>query len=325
MSKWCVGCTNYGPIPGTSYTMQYGARMAWTLSDFDPAAAYRLELVFVEPIYKATGQRPLNVWVNDFQILTAFDVFAAGGFSVPVKRFLVVAPNEQGRISVVLTANSTIVGGKLTPHTAIISEINVARVSGGGSSTGAPGPPGPMGPQGPVGAPGTQGIPGVAGPVGPVGPAGSGSSGGTSDDTFSRQLKVTFVSPTQLKVTEGNVGIGGISFHIPAGTIGISAGTGTIRLGITNGATPYGKIYVDPGIMATCSGMGGCTAPITSMQFGEGDIQIAVWTVTNGAFDPNGYSDLRAPVGTGARIDAGAGLSTTTSGHKIRIDLTPVQ
>ncbi len=310
----CVGCSTYA-IPGTSYTVNFGARMVWTVSGLEPTAPHLIALTFVEPTYKTAGQRPLNVAAGNYPILTAFDVFAAAGFAAPLKMAMVVSSDEQGRIVLVFTANSTMSAGRPVPHTAIVSDISAARL-GGASGASIPGPPGPQGP------------PGIQGPIGPMGPSGVGSSG-TSDDTFSRQLKVTRISPTQLAVAEGNVSIGGVSFHIPAGTIGVSAGTGVIRLGITTGATPYGQVYAQPGITATCTGMGGCTAVIPSAQFGEGDLQMMAWTVTNGALDLNGYSDLRAPLGTGASIVPGAGMLVVPLGHRTQIgvnpDVVPVQ
>ena len=124
----CSGCSDYGPIGTTGYTMQYGAKMVWTAS-VDPGA-YLVDLTFVEPLYTTGNQRPLNVTVNGVSILSAFDVVAAGGALTPVKWSTIAAPGA-GKIVVVLTANSTVVAGKVTPHSAILTAISASKLNAG--------------------------------------------------------------------------------------------------------------------------------------------------------------------------------------------------
>jgi hypothetical protein len=270
----CVGCTNFGPIQGLpGYELQYGAKMVWTVDGLD-SGLYVVDLTFVETVYKATGQRPMNVWVNDGVALSGFDIFAAGGFTAPVVRSF-VAPVNDGKLVVVLTASPTGLLG--TKHTAVLSRLNWTRV-----------------------------------------PSGSGPS---SPDDFSGQLKVTRASPSQLNIASGNIGIGGISYKILAGVAGCSAGSGALRIAITSGPTPYGQVYADPGLTATCAGMNGCTAPIASSQFAPGDMQLATWTCTAGTLDTNGGTDLRYLLSTGTVIVPTTGLQSVISGHQMQISV----
>lgn len=122
-SATCTGCNDFGPIANApGWSMSYGSRMVWTVT-IDPGV-YRVELTFVEPIYTTLGQRPLNVTVNDVPFLKAFDVVAAGGPFTPVTQTTFVTVSGQS-IIIVLTANSTMVAGKLTPHSAILSGLKV--------------------------------------------------------------------------------------------------------------------------------------------------------------------------------------------------------
>lgn len=118
----CVGCADY-VVPGTALTMSFGPKLTYTVSGLEDGI-YRIDLTFVEPTYSTPGQRPMNVWINDTPMLTAFDIVAAGGPMAPVKRS-VLAIASGGKIVIVLTANATMVAGKITAHTAILSEIAV--------------------------------------------------------------------------------------------------------------------------------------------------------------------------------------------------------
>lgn len=151
--------------------------------------------------------------------------------------------------------------------------------------------------------------------------AGGGGGPAPAGDLYSSQLAVTRVGPTQLSVSAGNVGIGGITFLIPATLVDVQSGTGAVRLGVTSGGTPYLQSYASRGLVTTCKGGGGCTASIEAAQFGEGDIQIATWYVTNGEFDANGYTDLRAPLSNGTRILTGPGMRIVPSGHQTTIGI----
>jgi len=122
----CVGCTDYGPIRDTGYTMQYGARMVWT-ADVEPGA-YIVSLTFVEPVYAMKGQRPINVWVNDVQLLGAFDIIGSVKQFTPIT-WRTVAADSGGKIVVALTANDT----GTTKHSAIVSAISAVRLASGGS------------------------------------------------------------------------------------------------------------------------------------------------------------------------------------------------
>jgi hypothetical protein len=130
---------------------------------------------------------------------------------------------------------------------------------------------------------------------------------------------VTRTSGTALAVAIGNAMVSGISYSIAAGTVGVGGSTtGTIRIAVDTSVTPpVGRVIYTTGLTGvTCSGMSGCTTPVIGSAFGPDDLEIAIWTVTTGAFDilTASSTDLRAVVG-GKRVVAGSGLSSTTSGH----------
>ena len=141
--------------------------------------------------------------------------------------------------------------------------------------------------------------------------------GGASSVTQLTDLKVTLSTTTALAVASGNVIVSGVSYLIGVGTVGISAGTGTVRIAVDTSVTPpVGKVYFSPGITATCSGMGGCTAPVADTAFGKDDLQLAMWTVSTGTFDSNGATDLRGIVSkTRLIVGPGGGLLASISGH----------
>jgi hypothetical protein len=117
-------------------------------------------------------------------------------------------------------------------------------------------------------------------------------------------------------VAIGNVQVNGVSYSIAAGTVGISAGSGTVRIAVdTSVNPPIGKVYYSAGLTVTCSGMGGCTMPVSGSAFGVDDIQIANWTTTSGTFDPGpgGGTDLRGMLNR-SRTLAGTGMTSTYSG-----------
>lgn len=122
----CTGCNDYGPIPqARPWSMSYGLKMVYTVTGLENGV-YIVTFTFVEPIYSTANQRPLNVVVNDSPFLSAFDVVAAGGGkgNVEVTRGLVAVATD-GKLVIILTANSTMANGKLTTHSAILSGLAV--------------------------------------------------------------------------------------------------------------------------------------------------------------------------------------------------------
>ena len=120
----CSGCTDYGQIGTTGYTMQYGSKMVFT-ANVEPGS-YVVSLTFVEPVYTTKGARPINAWVNDVQLLGAFDIIASVKQFAPIT-WRTQAVDSGGKITVVLTANDT----GTTKHNAIISAISASKISGG--------------------------------------------------------------------------------------------------------------------------------------------------------------------------------------------------
>jgi len=128
-------------------------------------------------------------------------------------------------------------------------------------------------------------------------------------------LRTTRTSGTLLSVASGVVMVSGISYLIPAGTVGIVAGTGTVRIGVDTSVTPpTGKVYYTAGLTVTCAGMGSCTAPVPGAAFGVDDLQLVTWTATSGVFDSNGGTELRGMLSRNRTL-TGAGMISSTSGH----------
>ncbi len=143
----------------------------------------------------------------------------------------------------------------------------------------------------------------------------SGGSGGATSFTQLTDLKVTRASGTQLSIAAGVVMLSGVSYFIPAGTVGLTAGTGTVRLSIdTSVVPPTGKLYFTTGMSVTCAGMGSCTTPVAGAAFNSDDLQVATWTATSGTFDVNGSTDLRGIISRNRTL-TGSGLISVTSGH----------
>ncbi|MEO8129620.1 MAG: hypothetical protein ABJF23_17475 [Bryobacteraceae bacterium] len=143
------------------------------------------------------------------------------------------------------------------------------------------------------------------------------ASGGAGATSFTQlaDLKLTRSSGTQLSVASGVVLVSGVSYLIPAGTVGITAGTGTVRIAIDTSVTPpTGKVYYTAGMSVTCSGMGSCTTPVAAAAFGPDDLQVATWTSTSGVFDVAGSTDLRGIISRNRTL-TGSGLISTVSGH----------
>jgi hypothetical protein len=142
----------------------------------------------------------------------------------------------------------------------------------------------------------------------------AGGGGATSVSQLT-DLRTTRTSGTLLSVAAGVVMVSGISYLIPAGTVGITGGTGTLRIGVDTSVTPpTGKVYYTAGLTVTCAGMGSCTAPVTGTAFGVDDLQLATWTATSGVFDSNGATELRGILSRNRTL-TGAGMISSTSGH----------
>ena len=143
------------------------------------------------------------------------------------------------------------------------------------------------------------------------------TSGGSGATTVSQltDLKTTRTAGTSLSVAAGVVVVGGISYLIPNGTVGVSAGSGTVRIAVDTSVTPpVGKVYYSTGLTVTCAGLGGCTTPVSGAAFGTDDLQIATWTTSSGTFDLNGATELRGILSRNRTL-TGAGMVSATSGH----------
>jgi hypothetical protein len=146
-------------------------------------------------------------------------------------------------------------------------------------------------------------------------PCTAASGGGATTVSQLTDLKTTRSAVTSLSIAAGVVVVGGISYLIPTGTVGVSAGSGTVRVAVDTSVTPpVGKVYYSTGLTVTCVGLGGCTTPVSSAAFGPDDLQIATWTASSGTFDLNGGTELRGIL-TRNRTLTGAGMVSATSGH----------
>lgn len=269
----CSGCTDYGPIGTTGYTMQYGAKMVWT-ANVEPGP-YLVSVTFVEPIYTTKGQRPLNMWVNGTPILTAFDVIAAGGPLLPVA-WHTATPDSNGKLTVVLTANNTGTVERPVKHSAIVSVISAMKLSA--TNPGIPPPP-----------------------------------------AQSTACQLTLTSPKLLTMSACPVQISGVFYLIPTGTIGAVTGTGQARLVIDKSTSPpAGKVYFSPTVQGSCAGMGGCTVAESGADYIADGLPVGLWTISNGTFDPNGYTPMLGTI-QGFRLQSETGLVQTQSGHTVKV------
>ncbi|SRR5216684_289075 len=107
--------------------------------------------------------------------------------------------------------------------------------------------------------------------------------------------------------TPCNVRFGSLVYSLVASaTATISAGSGAALFYIT----PQGNLTVGHNLTIACAG---CTSVLGVNSFPPDSVPLFQWTATNGAWDINGGTDLRAFIGTKA-IQPGTGMTTTDVG-----------
>ena len=139
--------------------------------------------------------------------------------------------------------------------------------------------------------------------------------GGGSGATMASQLgdlAVTRTSASTLTIgancsasTPCNVHFGTLVYSIiGSASVTITGGTGAALFYIT----PQGALTVGNNLTVSCSG---CSSVSGVTSFPPDSVPLFQWSATNGAWDANGGSDLRAFIGTKA-IQPGTGMTTTS-------------
>ncbi len=87
------------PAPQTVYqTCRWNASFSYTIPGLTAGATYTVRLHWAELTWQAVGQRKFNVAINGVTVLSAFDVFAAGGYKRAIARSLTTTANGSGQI-----------------------------------------------------------------------------------------------------------------------------------------------------------------------------------------------------------------------------------
>ena len=84
-------------------TCRWNSSFTYTLTGLTPGTSYVLKLDWAELTWTAAGQRKFNVAINGNQVLTAFDVFATGGYKTAVQKQFTVTANSSGQIVIAFT------------------------------------------------------------------------------------------------------------------------------------------------------------------------------------------------------------------------------
>ncbi len=114
------------PAPQAVYqTVRWNTAFTYTIPGLTASATYTVRLHWAELTWQAAGARKFNVAINGSTVLSAFDVFAAGGYKKAVARSFTTTANASGQIVIAFSQ-----GGADNPF---ISGIEI--VSSGSSTT----------------------------------------------------------------------------------------------------------------------------------------------------------------------------------------------
>lgn len=98
-----TGAVNSPASQAVWQTCRWYSSFTYTLTGLTAGATYTLRLDWAELTWQATGQRKFNVAINGSTVLSAFDVFAAGGYKTAVQRQFTVTANSSGQIVIAFT------------------------------------------------------------------------------------------------------------------------------------------------------------------------------------------------------------------------------
>lgn len=136
---------------------------------------------------------------------------------------------------------------------------------------------------------------------------------GATDVPGLTDQKVTRTNSTTIDVAAGACGLGSVvSVFASAATVTTSAGSDTLRLACDLSTGTPRLVLHKGSVTATCSGQS-CNED-TATAFGDEEIPLATSTVTSGAVDVGGITNLRALNYSGLIVRAGAFMTPTTSG-----------
>ena len=102
------------PAPEAVYQADRQGIFTYTIPGLSVGTNYTVRLHFAETYFTAAGQREFNVVINGTQVLTNFDIFAAGGANQAVIEQFTATANSSGDIVIVFTngaANQAEVSG----------------------------------------------------------------------------------------------------------------------------------------------------------------------------------------------------------------------
>ncbi|MGO8673422.1 MAG: malectin domain-containing carbohydrate-binding protein [Capsulimonadaceae bacterium] len=110
------------PAPVQLFQTERWGPQSYTVNDLNPNSYYDVRMHFVEESETGAGEREFNAYINGWQVLTNFDVYAtAGGEFIGCEKDFYALSDEQGTINVDLAIGAandpTISGLAIIPYT----------------------------------------------------------------------------------------------------------------------------------------------------------------------------------------------------------------
>lgn len=137
-----------------------------------------------------------------------------------------------------------------------------------------------------------------------------------------RGLTTTRTTDKILTVSPGGVQVGGTFTAIPPCVVNAISGAGLLFIAIdTSTLLPSCKVGISMSGVATYCIAGVCTRAQPAAAFTPGDIQVATWNMTNGAFDELGGTDLVGDVSS-TRVEGTSGINSVIVGGKVVLSLS---
>jgi len=122
------------PAPAAVYQTGRDGNFTYTIGGFTAGTSYLVRLHFCETYFTAAGKRTFNVSINNTQVLTDFDIFAAaGGKNIANIQQFTEPANSSGQFVIVFTS---------VVNNSLVSGIEIDSTSGGSCSAAPTAPSG---------------------------------------------------------------------------------------------------------------------------------------------------------------------------------------
>ena len=121
------------PAPQSVYQTERWGNMTYTRPSLTPNAPYTVNLHFAEIYFNSVGAREFNVLINNTQVLTNFDIFAAtGGENMAIVKSFPATANSSGQIVVQFTTgaanNPKVSGIEILPVSTLLTSGGIYNI-----------------------------------------------------------------------------------------------------------------------------------------------------------------------------------------------------